>query len=202
MPKINTYTNNTSIEDNDKLLTYDTEAGATKLTLFSTIKDWMLARMAAVTSRTAGSSDDILTVNNGTVGKSTMSSVAKSMVEDYTGSSLGGSTRSVKAAIDATTTALSTLEQETDDAITDLRDDLKKQMLLADNVPNTIQSYTFTEGSVSRVEHSSGQETIRTDVFSYTGTSITETRTLNTGEALTILTNLLTLETTVTYTAA
>ena len=124
MPKINTYTNNASIEDNDKLLTYDTGAGATKLTLFSTIKDWMLARMAAVTSRTAGSSDDILTVNNGTVGKSTMSSVAKSMVEDYTGSSLGGSTRSVKAAIDATTTALSTLEQETDDAITDLRADL------------------------------------------------------------------------------
>lgn len=114
MPKINTYVDNVSIEDNDKLLTYDVGANATKLTLFSTIKDWMLARMAAVTSRTAGSSDDVLTVNNGTVGKSTMSSVAKNIVEDYSGTSLAGSSQSVKAAIDALDTAVDALDADMD----------------------------------------------------------------------------------------
>lgn len=133
MPKINTYTNNTSIEDNDKLLTYDTGAGATKLTLFSTIKDWMLARMAAVTSRTAGSSDDVLTVNNGTVGKSTMSSVAKNIVEDYSGTSLAGSSQSVKAAIDALDTAVDALDADMDTKaseadLNDLKDDLDEQV--------------------------------------------------------------------------
>lgn len=74
--------------------------------------------------------------------------------------------------------------------------------LLVDNVPNTVQTYTFTNGSVSKVEHKNGNTLIRSDVFTYSETTITETRTLNTGDVLTIVTNLTTLETTVTYTAA
>lgn len=74
--------------------------------------------------------------------------------------------------------------------------------LLVDDVPNTVQTYTFTNGSVSKVEHKNGNTLIRSDVFAYSETTITETRTLNTGDVLTIVTNLTTLETTVTCTAA
>lgn len=74
--------------------------------------------------------------------------------------------------------------------------------LLSDNVPNTVQEYAFSGGSVSQVTHKSGNTTIRTDAFSYGNGTITETRTLNTGEQLAIVTNLATLETTVTFTAS
>ena len=96
--------------------------------------------------------------------------------------------------------------KKTGDEITSLKEDLTetdaKQKLLNDNVPGTVQSYTFTDGSVSKVEHKSGATVIRSDVFTYTDFAITETRTLNTGDKLVIETNLSTLETTVTYTAA
>lgn len=83
--------------------------------------------------------------------------------------------------------------------LTELNERLR---LLVDDVPNTVQTYTFTNGSVSKVEHKNGNTLIRSDVFAYSETTITETRTLNTGDVLTIVTNLTTLETTVTYTAA
>ena len=81
--------------------------------------------------------------------------------------------------------------------------DLKIAMnLLHDEIPNTVQTYTFTDGSVSQVLHKSGSTIVRTDVFTYATNTITEVRTLNTGERLTIVTNLTTLETTVTYAVA
>lgn len=86
--------------------------------------------------------------------------------------------------------------------VADLKDDLKVQTLLSDNVPNTVQTYTFSGGSVSQVLHKRNNTTIRTDAFTYGTSSITETRTLNTGDVLTIVTNLTTLETSVSYTAA
>ena len=75
----------------------------------------------------------------------------------------------------------------------------RKSMLLSDDVPNTTQSYTFTDGKVSQVTHSRNSVAIRTDVFTYGTGTITEVRTLSTGESLTIVTDLTTLETTVTY---
>lgn len=75
----------------------------------------------------------------------------------------------------------------------------KYSILLNDEVPNTTQAYTFSNGSVSQVIHSRNNTPIRTDVFTYSSSSITEVRTLNTGESLTIVTNLTTLETTVSY---
>lgn len=81
--------------------------------------------------------------------------------------------------------------------------DLKSAMnLLHDEIPNTVQTYVFTDGSVSQVLHKSGNTTVRTDTFTYATNTITEVRTLNTGERLTIVTNLTTLETTVTYAVA
>lgn len=80
---------------------------------------------------------------------------------------------------------------------------LKSAMnLLHDEIPTTVQTYVFTDGSVSQVLHKSGNTTVRTDTFTYATNTITEVRTLNTGESLTIETNLQTLETTVTYAAA
>lgn len=81
--------------------------------------------------------------------------------------------------------------------------DLKSAYRLLNNeIPDTVQTYTFTDGSVTQVLHKSGNVTVRTDSFTYTTNMITEVRTLNTGESLTIATNLTTLETTVTYAAA
>lgn len=92
------------------------------------------------------------------------------------------------------------------DEISDLKQELnqekKYQLLLDDSVPNTVQEYTFSGGAVSQVTHKRSGTTIRTDAFTYETSSITEVRTLNTGESMTIATNLETLETSVTYTAA
>ena len=75
----------------------------------------------------------------------------------------------------------------------------KYTILLNDEVPNTIQAYTFNNGKVSQVVHSRNSAAVRTDAFTYGTGTITEVRTLNTGESLTIVTNLTTLETIVTY---
>lgn len=93
--------------------------------------------------------------------------------------------------------------KKTGDEIADLKSDLDEtealQKLLCDDVPNTTQTYTFTDGAVSQVTHSADNVAVRTDVFTYATSSITEVRTLNSGESLTIVTNLTTLETTVTF---
>lgn len=91
--------------------------------------------------------------------------------------------------------------KKTGDEITSLKQDLTQQLLINDEVPNTVQSYTFSDGSVSQIVHKRSGTTIRTDVFTYGTSSITEVRTLNTGETLTIVTNLETLETSITYAA-
>lgn len=82
--------------------------------------------------------------------------------------------------------------------------DLKSASALqAENVPDTVQTITFDEvGNVARITHMRGDVAIRTDVFTFGEGTITEVRTLNTGESLTIVTNTTTLQTTVTYTAA
>lgn len=83
--------------------------------------------------------------------------------------------------------------------VADLKDDIT---LLADEIPNTVQTYTFTGGTVSQIVHKTGDVTVRTDSFAYGENTITETRVLNTGDLLRIETDLTTLQTTVTYTAA
>lgn len=83
--------------------------------------------------------------------------------------------------------------------IAQLKEDFILQM---DEIPDTVQSYTFADGTVSQIVHKRSGVAIRTDVFTYGENTITEVRTLNTGESLTIVTNLTTLETTVTYAAA
>ena len=76
--------------------------------------------------------------------------------------------------------------------------------LLNDEIPNTTQNYTFDQsGAISTVTHvNSSHVTLRTDAFTFGDSTVTEVRTLNTGESLTITTDLDTLETTVVYTAS
>lgn len=77
-------------------------------------------------------------------------------------------------------------------------------LLEAENIPDTTQSLVYgSDGNISTVYHkNSSNVAIRTDVFTFTDASITEVRTLSSGESLTIVTNLSTLATTVTYAAA
>lgn len=99
----------------------------------------------------------------------------------------------------------STLSQEgeaadakaTGDEIEKLEDNSN---LLCDMIPDTTQSYLFENGAISQIIHTDNDdEIVRTDSFIYGDNSITEVRTLSEGQTLTIVTNLVTLETTITY---
>lgn len=78
------------------------------------------------------------------------------------------------------------------------------KLLLHEVIPDTVQSITFngTTGNISTITHVRNGTTIRTDTFTFGTGVITEVRTLNTGEKLTIATNTTTLQTTVTYSAS
>lgn len=86
------------------------------------------------------------------------------------------------------------------DAVTDLK---SASTLQQENIPDTVQTIAFdSAGNIQSITHMRGNVAVRTDAFTFTDTAITEVRTLNTGESLTIVTNTETLETTVTYAAA
>lgn len=91
----------------------------------------------------------------------------------------------------------------TGDEIADVKADLDQteiyQSLLAEEIPDTVQNYTFSDGSVTQITHVRNADTIRTDAYTYGTGTIIEVRTLGTGESLTITTNLDTLETSVVY---
>ena len=76
--------------------------------------------------------------------------------------------------------------------------------LQVENIPDTTQAIAFdSSGNISSITHKDGNNaTVRTDAFTFGTNTITEVRTLDTGEVLTIVTNTDTLATTTTYTAA
>lgn len=101
-------------------------------------------------------------------------------------------------------TAAHWTEAQIGDEVTSLKSALGKDeitsLLLADPIPDTVQAITFdASGNVQTITHSRDGATVRTDAFVFTNSSITETRTLATGESLTIVTNTDTLVTTSTY---
>ena len=76
-------------------------------------------------------------------------------------------------------------------------------LLHMDEINDTVQSIVFDSvGNVSTITHVRNNVMIRKDEFAFGDGTITEVRTLNTGETLTIVTNTTTLVTTVTYAAA
>lgn len=82
--------------------------------------------------------------------------------------------------------------------------DLKSAFaLFQENIPGTVQTIAFdSAGNVQSITHTEGATAVRTDVFTFAVSTITEVRTLASGESLTIVTNTDTLETTTTYAAA
>jgi len=77
-----------------------------------------------------------------------------------------------------------------------------ERLLHYEEIDNTMQAITFDAGgNVSEIVHSQNGSAVRTDTFTFGESTITEKRTLSTGESLTIVTNLETLSTTVTYAA-
>ena len=85
----------------------------------------------------------------------------------------------------------------------DMETEIALRLLEEDEIPDTTQTPSFnSSGDITQIVHSQSGTTIRTDVFTFATGLITEVRTLNTGAKLTIVTNLTTLVTTTTYTAA
>lgn len=82
--------------------------------------------------------------------------------------------------------------------------DLKSAFaLFQENIPGTVQTIAFdSAGNIQSVTHKENNVVVRTDVFTFAASTITEVRTLASGESLTIVTNTDTLETTTTYAAA
>lgn len=75
--------------------------------------------------------------------------------------------------------------------------------LFQENIPGTVQTIAFdSAGNIQSVTHKENNVVVRTDVFTFASSTITEVRTLASGESLTIVTNTETLETTTTYAAA
>lgn len=79
-----------------------------------------------------------------------------------------------------------------------------KENLIDEVVPDTTQEPVFdSHGDILRILHKDGNDvTVRTDEFTFGADTIVETRTLSTGETLTITTNTDTLETTIVYTTS
>lgn len=91
-------------------------------------------------------------------------------------------------------------DADAQEQISGLKEDL---MLQEETIPDTVQTITFdSAGNVSAITHTANNVAVRTDAFTFGTDTITEVRTLSTGESLTIVTNTTTLQTTVTYAAA
>lgn len=72
--------------------------------------------------------------------------------------------------------------------------------LAAETIPGTTQKCVFTSaGVIQEIRHESGNTALRVDAFTITDTTITETRTLATGQKLTLTTTLATKQTSVVY---
>lgn len=87
------------------------------------------------------------------------------------------------------------------DGLSEVVGDLTSALTLQEeNIPGTTQTISFDSvGNVSQIVHSANGVAVRTDVFTFGADTITEVRTLSTGESLTIVTNTDTLVTTTTY---
>jgi hypothetical protein len=95
---------------------------------------------------------------------------------------------------------VSDLKEDLSESVGDLKNAL---MLQEETIPDTVQTITFdSAGNVSAITHTANNVAVRTDAFTFGTDTITEVRTLSTGESLTIVTNTTTLQTTVTYAAA
>ena len=128
------------------------------------------------------------------------------IVKAIPGSAAGGAIAAQQAAEAAQAAAEQVAEsipQDYSAMSADVADLKSASTLQAENIPDTVQTITFdSEGNVQMITHTRDNVAVRTDAFTFAESTITEVRTLSTGESLTIVTNTTTLQTTVTYAAA
>lgn len=104
---------------------------------------------------------------------------------------------------DAVREQVSGLKEDVQIEVSKLENLKNALMLQEETIPDTVQTITFdSAGNVSAITHTANNVAVRTDAFTFGTETITEVRTLSTGESLTIVTNTTTLQTTVTYAAA
>lgn len=174
----------------------------------SIVEQTGLAAVSAVTS--AGSSVLSEVTSTGSVilngiiaeGSTQVTLITTAGTEQVQAVNSAGSTQ-VESVNSAGTTQISAIQTKGEQVLESIPQDYSKmsylQELLHDEVADTVQEYTFVGGSVSQIKHKRGNIDIRTDVFTYGDGTITETRTLNSGQSVEIETNLETLETSVSY---
>jgi len=68
-------------------------------------------------------------------------------------------------------------------------------ILLVDKIRSTVQSVIFNNGMIEQIQHKSGDLIIRQDEFTFTDNSVTEKRSIPTGESITFINHLDTFET-------
>lgn len=99
--------------------------------------------------------------------------------------------------------AVTALNGEITTVKNELNNDNIREQLLLEEIPGTSQQITFSQdGNVDQIIHKADQTTVRTDTYTFGENTVTEVRTLATGQKLTIVTNTETLVTTTTYAAA
>ena len=63
----------------------------------------------------------------------------------------------------------------------------EQSLLYSESIIGATQTPTYTDGKITQIDYVVGGVTVRTDTFTYTGTTqITEVRTLNTLETVTL----------------
>lgn len=153
---------------------------------------------------------------NGVIAAKTAAQVAQAAAEAAQGKAETAQTaaETAQGLAEAAQTAAETAQGAAEDVLESIPQDyselsadvsnLKSHFNLnVEEIPDTVQSITFdAAGNVDTITHTRDNVAIRTDEFTFGSDTITEVRTLNTGESLTIVTNTTTLETTVTYAAA
>lgn len=120
-----------------------------------------------------------------------------------TGTRLGEDTDNAKYYLEQAEAVAESIPEDYSELSDDV-DQLKNALMLQEEtIPDTVQTITFdSAGNVSAITHTANNVAVRTDAFTFGTDTITEVRTLSTGESLTIVTNTTTLQTTVTYAAA
>ena len=87
---------------------------------------------------------------------------------------------------------------EVDDLKSEITEMTAEEMLLRDDLPGTSKTVTFdSDENPATITHGKNGTTVRTDVFTWGTNSVTEVRTLSSGEHITIVTNLTTLAQTI-----
>ena len=109
---------------------------------------------------------------------------------------VGEEVSALNSAIETEATAREAADNELKSALAE--DDVLFK-LHAEEIDGTTQTVVYENGQIKRILHkySNNDQLVRTDAYTFGDTQIVETRTLATGDTMTITTNLSTLQTTV-----